>query len=94
MSAWRVKVWRFKLATEKIELIVIKSDGLASIDEIIGRLVTMPGTMKYRKLHEKGRLGHFIMVAVKRSKILKLIPYFDGSGSKKYIVIHNKEGDS
>jgi len=92
MSAWRIKFWRWKLAIEKVESIVNKFDGLANIDEVAGRLIALSGTKKYRKLYEKGHLERFVMMAVKKSKSLKLIPYFDGSGNRRYIAVHSKEG--
>jgi hypothetical protein len=92
MSTWRIKIWRWKLAIEKIEAIVDKFDGLATIDAVAGKLVALPGTKKYRKLYEKGHLERFIMMAIKQSESLKLVPYFDGSGNRKYIVVHSKEG--
>jgi len=91
MSAWRIKAWRWKVAVEKIERIVDELGGLAIIDAIVDELIALPGTERYRKLHEKGRLGHFIMASVRQSKILKLIPYFDNFGSKKYAVAHSED---
>ena len=93
MSVWQLKAWRLGLATEKIEVIVDNLNGLTTIDVIAKGLIALPGTKRYQKMYEKGELDHYIMISIKRSKILKLVPYFNGSGSKEYIVVHSK-GDS
>ncbi|MDP6583895.1 MAG: hypothetical protein QF535_04505 [Anaerolineales bacterium] len=90
MNAWRVKAWRWKMAIEKIEFIVDKLDGLASIGAIAEELIALTGTKRYQKLHESNRLGYFVMASVKRSKTLKLIPYFNHAGDKEYVVIRER----